>query len=139
MTKVKLKDATKELLKGAEDMLGSVSTMRKSADDLAQAARKLENQFLREEEQRRAEEKQAEQQRLLSQHAKAYTMPDMDEAEEAPKVETKAEVKPVAPKEEARPAPAEEKKPAPAKQAEAPAAPQPAAQPTAQPTPAVAQ
>ena len=61
MTKVKLKDATKELLKGAEDMLGSVSTMRKSADDLAQAARKLENQFLREEEQRRAEEKQAEQ------------------------------------------------------------------------------
>ena len=138
MTKVKLKDATKELLKGAEDMLGSVSTMRKSADDLAQAARKLENQFLREEEQRRAEEKQAEQQRLLSQHAKAYTMPDMDEAEEAPKVETKAEVKPVAPKEEARPAPAEEKKPAPAKQAEAPAAPQPAAQPTAQPTPAVA-
>ena len=56
MTKVKLKDATKELLKGAEDMLGSVSTMRKSADNLAQAARKLENQFLREEEQRRAEE-----------------------------------------------------------------------------------
>ena len=94
MTKVKLKDATKELLKGAEDMLGSVSTMRKSADELAQAARKLENQFLRQEEQRRAEEKQAEQQRLLSQHAKAYTMPDMDEAEEAPKVEAKAEVKP---------------------------------------------
>ena len=28
MTKVKLKDATKELLKGAEDMLGSVSTSR---------------------------------------------------------------------------------------------------------------
>ncbi len=135
MTKVKLKDATKELLKGAEDMLGSVSTMRKSADELAQAARKLENQFLREEEQRRAEEKQAEQQRLLSQHAKAYTMPDMDEAEEAPKVEAKAEVKPVAPKEETKPAPAEEKKPAPAKPAEAPAAAQPAAQPAPQPAP----
>ena len=68
MTKVKLKDATKELLKGAEDMLGSVSTMRKSADELAQAARKLENQFLRQEEQRRAEEKQAEQQRLYAAH-----------------------------------------------------------------------
>ena len=135
MTKVKLKDATKELLKGAEDMLGSVSTMRKSADELAQAARKLENQFLREEEQRRAEEKQAEQQRLLSQHTKAYTMPDMDEAEEAPKVEAKAEVKPVAPKEETKPAPAEEKKPAPAKPAEAPAAAQPAAQPAPQPAP----
>ena len=110
MTKVRLKDATKELLKGAEDMLGSVSSMRKSADDLAQAARKLENQFLREEEQRRAEEKQAEQQRLLSQHAKAYTMPDMDEAEEAPKVEAKAEVKPVVPREEPKPVPAEEPK-----------------------------
>ena len=130
MTKVKLKDATKELLKGAEDMLGSVSTMRKSADELAQAARKLENQFLRQEEQRRAEEKQAEQQRLLSQHAKAYTMPDMDEAEEAPKVEAKAEVKPVAPKEEVKPAPVAENKPAPAKPAETPAAAQPAA-PTA--------
>ncbi len=127
MTKVKLKDATKELLKGAEDMLGSVSTMRKSADELAQAARKLENQFLRQEEQRRAEEKQAEQQRLLSQHAKAYTMPDMDEAEEAPKVEAKAEVKPVAPKEEVKPAPVAENKPAPAKPAETPAAAQPAA------------
>ena len=138
MTKVKLKDATKELLKGAEDMLGSVSTMRKSADELAQAARKLENQFLREEEQRRAEEKQAEQQRLLSQHTKAYTMPDMDEAEEAPKVEAKAEVKPVAPKEETKPAPAEEKKPAPAKPAEAPAAAQPAAQPAPKPAPAPA-
>ena len=134
MTKVKLKDATKELLKGAEDMLGSVSTMRKSADELAQAARKLENQFLREEEQRRAEEKQAEQQRLLSQHAKAYTMPDMDEAEEAPKVEAKAEVKPVAPKEEVKLAPMEEKKPASAKQAEAPAAAQPA--PKSAPAPA---
>ena len=41
MTKVKLKDATKELLKGAEDMLGSVSTRRKIADELAQSARKL--------------------------------------------------------------------------------------------------
>ena len=110
MTKVKLKDATRELLKGAENVLGSVSSMRKNADELAQATKKLEAQFLREEEQRRAEEKQAEQQRLLSQHAKAYTMPDTDEAEEAPKVETK---------EEPKPTPVEEKKPEPAKAAEA--------------------
>ena len=110
MTKVKLKDATRELLKGAEETLGSVSSMRKSADELTQAAKKLEAQFLREEEQRRAEEKLAEQQRLISQHTKAFTMPDTDEAEEAPKVETE-EKKPVAPKAEAKPAPAEEKKP----------------------------
>ncbi len=109
MTKVKLKDATRELLKGAEETLGSVSSMRKSADELTQAAKKLEAQFLREEEQRRAEEKLAEQQRLLSQHTKAFTMPDTDEAEEAPKVEAK-EKKPVAPKVEAEPAPVEEKK-----------------------------
>ena len=79
MTKVKLKDATKDLLKGAADMLSSVSSMRKNADELTQAARKLEAKFQREEDQRRADEKQAEQQRLISQHAKAYTMPDTDE------------------------------------------------------------
>ncbi|MBQ7848108.1 MAG: translation initiation factor IF-2, partial [Clostridia bacterium] len=122
MTKVKLKDATKDLLKGAADMLTSVSSMRKNADDLTQAARKLEAKFLREEEQRRAEEKQAEQQRLISQHAKAYTMPDTDEAVAAPKVETKEESKPVAPKAEAKPAaaPVEEKKPEPVKAEVAP-------------------
>ena len=124
MTKVKLKDATRDLLKGAADMLSSVSTIRKSADDLTQAARKLEAKFQREEEQRRAEEKQAEQQRLISQHAKAYTMPDTDEAEAAPKVETKEESKPVqaAPKaEEKKPAPVvEEKKPEPVKAEVAP-------------------
>ena len=49
MTKVKLKDATKDLLKGAADMLSSVSSMRKSADELAQASKKLEAKFLREE------------------------------------------------------------------------------------------
>ena len=139
MTKVKLKDATRELLKGAEDMLGSVSNMRRSADELAQSAKKLETQFLREEQQRRAEEKQAEQQRLISQHTKAYTMPDTDEPEEAPKVETKEEVKTAKPKEEAvkaaRPAPKEEAAPA---KAEAPA--QAAQQPAARPAqPAAAQ
>ena len=45
MTKVKLKDATKDLLKGAADMLTSVSSMRKNADDLAQAAKKLEAKY----------------------------------------------------------------------------------------------
>ena len=74
MTKVKLKDATRELLKGAEETLSKLSGMRKSADALAQLAKKQENQFAREEERRRAEEKQAEQERLLSQHAKAFTM-----------------------------------------------------------------
>ncbi len=121
MTKVKLKDATRDLLKGAADTLSSVSSMRKSADDLTQAARKLEAKFLREEEQRKADEKQAEQQRLISQHTKAYTMPDTDEPVKAPKVETKEE-KPAAPKaEETKPAvKKEEKKPEPVKAEETP-------------------
>ena len=131
MTKVKLKDATRDLLKGAADMLSDVSSMRKSADDLAQAARKLEAKFLREEEQRKADEKQAEQQRLISQHTKAYTMPDTDEPAQAPKVETKEE-KPAAPKAEekkpveqakpvqAQPVMKEEKKPEPVKAEETP-------------------
>ena len=97
MTKVKLKDATRELLKGAEETLSKLSGMRKSADALAQLAKKQENQFAREEERRRAEEKQAEQERLLSQHAKAFTMPDTDDepkpaaapAAPAPKTEEK--------------------------------------------------
>ena len=100
MTKVKLKDATRDLLKGAADTLSSVSSMRKSADELTQAARKLEAKFLREEEQRRADEKQAEQQRLISQHTKAFTMPDTDEPAQAPRVDTKEEI-PAVPKAEA--------------------------------------
>ncbi|MBE5801312.1 MAG: translation initiation factor IF-2 [Clostridiales bacterium] len=96
MTKVKLRDATKELLTGAEAALNHVSAMRKNANDLVQAARKLEAQYLREQEQHRAEEKQAEEERLARQHTKAFTMPDNDEPEvtkEAPKAEPKTEVK----------------------------------------------
>ena len=95
MTKVKLKDATRELLKGAEETLSKLSGMRKNADALAQLAKKQENQFAREEERRRAEEKQAEQERLISQHAKAFTMPDTDDEPKpvqtapAPKAEEK--------------------------------------------------
>ena len=72
MTKVKLKDATRDLLKGAADTLSSVSSMRKNADDLTQAARKLEAKFLREEEQRKADEKQAEQQSDQPAHQSIY-------------------------------------------------------------------
>ena len=79
MTKAKLKDATKDLLKGAETVMESVSSVRKGADELVQQLRKFESQYAREEEQRRAEEKQAEQQRLVQQHTKAYTMPDTED------------------------------------------------------------
>ncbi|HNW85489.1 MAG TPA: translation initiation factor IF-2 [Candidatus Limiplasma sp.] len=86
MTKAKLKDATKDLLKGAETVMESVASVRKGADELVQTLRKFENQYSREEEQRRADEKQAEQQRLVQQHTKAYTMPDSDEETNEPSV-----------------------------------------------------
>ena len=123
MTKVKLKDATRELLKGAEETLSKLSGMRKNADALAQLAKKQENQFAREEERRRAEEKQAEQERLISQHAKAFTMPDTDDEPKpvqtapAPKTEEKTvpAASPKAKEEKKEPAPApvkqEEKQP----------------------------
>ena len=123
MTKVKLKDATRELLKGAEETLSKLSGMRKNADALAQLAKKQENQFAREEERRRAEEKQAEQERLISQHAKAFTMPDTDDEPKpvqtapAPKAEEKnvPAAAPKAKEEKKEPAPApvkqEEKQP----------------------------
>ena len=140
MTKVKLKDATRELLKGAEETLSKLSGMRKSADALAQLAKKQENQFAREEERRRAEEKQAEQERLLSQHAKAFTMPDTDDepkpaaapAAPAPKTEEKpvekAPVKAEKPETPEKPAaPAKTEAPEPKK--ETPPAPKAAAKP----------
>ncbi|MEA5000014.1 MAG: translation initiation factor IF-2 [Candidatus Limiplasma sp.] len=96
MTKVKLKDATKDLLKDAETVMESVASVRKGADELMQTLRKYENQFAREEELRRAEEKQAEQARLQQQHTKAYTMPDSEEEAAAPKAATAAVSAPVA-------------------------------------------
>ena len=114
MTKVKLRDATKELLKDAEAALNHVSAMRKNASELAQAARKLETQFVREEEQQRAKAEQAEQERLARQHTKAFTMPDTDEPEApkaAPKPETpKEQPKKEAPKADRKPQPQKPKK-----------------------------
>ena len=136
MTKVKLKDATKELATGAGAVLNDATRVRKSADALMQSLRKLEVKFTREEEERVAREKREEQEKLLSSHSKAFTMPDDDEPQaqpapqadapakeqpqavqpapeapkpEAPKAEAKPEPKPEAPKPEAKPA---EEKPA---------------------------
>ena len=47
MTKVKLKDATKELATGAGAVLSDATRVRKSADALMQSLRKLEVKFTR--------------------------------------------------------------------------------------------
>jgi translation initiation factor IF-2 len=94
MTKVKLKDATKELSKDAGGVLEEATRVKRSAEGLLQTLRKLENQFIREEEQRRAQEKLEEQQKLAEQHTKAWTM--LDE-EEAAALQTEAHVTPAVP------------------------------------------
>ena len=57
MTKVNLKDATKELATGAGAVLNDATRVRKSADTLMQSLRKLEVKFTREQEERIAKEK----------------------------------------------------------------------------------
>ena len=120
MTKVKLKDATKELATGAGAVLSDATRVRKSADTLMQSLRKLEAKFTREEEERVAREKREEQEKLLSSHSKAFTMPDDDEpqAQPVPKAETPAKEQPQA----KNPVPEAPKPPV-----EKPAAPAPAA------------
>ena len=127
MTKVKLKDATKELATGAGAVLNDATRVRKSADALMQSLRKLEVKFTREEEERVAREKREEQEKLLSSHSKAFTMPDDDEpqAQPVPKAEAPAQAQP----QQAAPKPQAEKpveaKPAPeAPKAEAKPAPE---------------
>ena len=100
MTKVKLKDATKELATGAGAVLNDATRVRKSADTLMQSLRKLEVKFTREEEERVAKEKREAQEKLLSSHSKAFTMPDDDEPQSAP-VSSPAKAEPAAPKAEA--------------------------------------
>ena len=135
MTKVKLKDATKELATGAGSVLNDATRVRKSADTLMQSLRKLEAKFTREEEERVAREKREEQEKLLSSHSKAFTMPDDDEpqAQPAPKADAPAKEQPGAEK----PAP-EAAKPQPEKTVEvkpAPEAPKPEAKPESKPAP----
>ncbi|MBQ3484892.1 MAG: translation initiation factor IF-2 N-terminal domain-containing protein, partial [Clostridia bacterium] len=154
MTKVKLKDATRELAAEATKVREDASRMRKSAEGLLQSLKALESGFVKANEEKEAEMKRVEQQKKLSDQSKAYVMLDADEkaqlaaaeaeaakakakAEapaEAPKAEKPAEAaKPRAPKQE-KPAEvkAEEKPAQPEKKAEAPKAEKPAEAPKAE-------
>ena len=146
MTKVKQKDATKELTVEAAKVRDEATRVRKDADSLLRALREKESAFLKEREEQAAKARQEERQKKLSDHSRAYVMLDEDEqaqvdaakaerkakeqpapvkveepakAPEAPKGEPKPEVKA-----EAKPAkaPKAEVKPEPAKAAEAPKA-----------------
>ena len=128
MTKVKLKDAIKDLTTDAAKVRDDASRVRQSADGLAKSLRALENGFIKSLNAKAEQEKRAEEEKRLSDHSKAYVMLDVDEqaavnaarqeaekAEKAEKQEAKSapkqEAKAEAPKSEQKPAPKEETKP----------------------------
>ena len=126
MTKVKLKDAIKDLTTDAVKVRDDASRVRQSADGLAKSLRALENGFIKSLNAKAEQEKRAEEEKRLSDHSKAYVMLDADEqavvnaarqeAEKqnqkpAPKAEAKPETKPEAPKTEQKAAPKVETKP----------------------------
>ena len=128
MTKVKLKDAIKDLTTDAAKVRDDASRVRQSADGLAKSLRALENGFIKSLNAKAEQEKRAEEEKRLSDHSKAYVMLDVDEqaavnaarqeaekAERAEKQEAKSapkqEVKAEAPKSEQKPAPKVESKP----------------------------
>ena len=125
MTKVKLKDAIKDLTTDAAKVRSDASRVRQSADGLAKSLRALENGFIKSLNAKAEQEKRAEEEKRLSDHSKAYVMLDVDEqaavnaarqeAERAEKQEAKSapkqEAKTEAPKGEQKPAPKAEPKP----------------------------
>ena len=128
MTKVKLKDAIKDLTTDAAKVRDDASRVRQSADGLAKSLRALENGFIKSLNAKAEQEKRAEEEKRLSDHSKAYVMLDVDEqaavnaarqeaekAERAEKQEAKStpkqEAKTEAPKGEQRPVPKAEPKP----------------------------
>ena len=132
MTKVKLKDAIKDLTTDAAKVRDDASRVRQSADGLAKSLRALENGFIKSLNAKAEQEKRAEEEKRLSDHSKAYVMLDVDEqaavnaarqeaeraeraekqeAKSAPKAENKPAVKAEAPKSEQEPAPKAEAKP----------------------------
>ncbi len=79
MTKVKLKDATRELLADATKVKEEASRARKGAENLLQSLRALENGFVKANEEKDAEMKRAEAEKQRADHSKAYVMLDADE------------------------------------------------------------
>ncbi len=79
MTKVKLKDATRELLADATKVKDEASRARKGAENLLQSLRALENGFVKANEEKDAEMKRVEAEKQRADHSKAYVMLDADE------------------------------------------------------------
>ena len=124
MANVNLKDATKELVGEASGILEEATRIRKEADGLFDALKRLDSEMNRQAEEEAARRRQQEQLKAQSAHTKAFTMLDDDEKqmmeaarkEEAAKTAEPAAEKPAPKTEEPvkKPAaePAEAEKPA---------------------------
>ena len=124
MTKVKLKEATKELNQKAGVILEESARVKRNADALLQSLQKQRAQL-----QREADEALKRQQ--AQQQPKAWTMPDEEERKEAPAPVEKKTVEKSVPAAEVTPAPAVEKKAPKAEVKEAPKAAEKAEKPAA--------
>ena len=123
MANVNLKDATKELVGEASGILEEATRIRKEADGLFDALKRLDSEMNRQAEEEAARRRQQEQLKAQSAHTKAFTMLDDDEKqmmeaarkEEAAKTAEPAAEKPAKKAEEPVKKPAEpaeaEKKP----------------------------
>ena len=87
MTKVRLKEVSKELNQKAGIILAETERLKRNADIMLQMLRQQESQLLRQEEEERQRIRYAQQQELMQQQVKAWTMPDDDVHEETPAVE----------------------------------------------------
>ena len=76
MTKVRLKEVTKELNQTAGMILSEMERMKRNTDIIIQTLRQQESQFLRQEEEERQRVRLEQQQQLIQQQVKAWTMPD---------------------------------------------------------------
>jgi len=104
MTKVKLKDATKELATDARKTLEEAVQVRKAADELLRSLKDAEKGFLRAKQEEAARIKREEQMKAQSAHSMAYTSESgfAHKAEEAaPAKEAAAKPEAEAPKAEA--------------------------------------
>ena len=110
MTKVKLKDAIKDLTTDAAKVRDDASRVRQSADGLAKSLRALENGFIKSLNAKAEQEKRAEEEKRLSDHSKAYVMLDVDEQAAVNAARQEAEKAERAEKQEAKSAPKQEAK-----------------------------
>ncbi len=79
MATMNLKDATKVLVEESSEILAEATRIRKEADFLYDALKRLDAEMNQQREEEAARRRQQEQQKVQSAHTKAFTMLDDDE------------------------------------------------------------